>query len=131
VKKNLARFLNPGIVFVLTLGSGFWLSRLGKPLNGALFNLHKLIALGAVVYTAVTFHQLLKISSAPPLLFLILFIAGLSVIALFATGALMSMDKAGYGTFLILHRIAPLILIATVSLAIYLFLAAGTLFADG
>ena len=54
-----SRFLIPGIVFVLTLVSGVWLSRSGKPLDTGIFTVHKLIALGAVVATAIqTYHAL-------------------------------------------------------------------------
>jgi hypothetical protein len=40
----LSRFVIPGIVFILTLAFGFWLSRSGRPYNGLLFNIHQLIA---------------------------------------------------------------------------------------
>ena len=40
-----AKLLIPGIVFLLTLASGLWLSRSGKPLKAAIFIVHKLIAL--------------------------------------------------------------------------------------
>lgn len=56
----ITKFTIPGIVFLLTLASGFWLSRGGKPLNGVIFNIHKLIALGAVVATAVQLFKLLE-----------------------------------------------------------------------
>ena len=46
-------FAAPGGLFILTLVFGFWVSRLGKPYNGVLFNVHKLIALGALVVTAI------------------------------------------------------------------------------
>ena len=49
---TVARFVTPVIVFLLTLASGFWLSRSGKPLKTGSFTLHKLIALAAVVVTA-------------------------------------------------------------------------------
>ena len=48
-----ARFVTPGIVFLLTLASGLWFEPRGKPLNAAIFTVHKLIALGAVAATAI------------------------------------------------------------------------------
>jgi len=44
-----SKFTLPGILFILTLAFGFWLSSAGKPYNGFLFNFHKLIALSGVV----------------------------------------------------------------------------------
>ena len=34
-----SKFITPGIVFLLTLVFGFWLSNAGKPYNGILFNI--------------------------------------------------------------------------------------------
>jgi hypothetical protein len=50
---TVSRFIIPGSVFLLTLVSGVWLSCSGKPLNTGIFTVHKLIALGAVVATAI------------------------------------------------------------------------------
>ena len=52
-----SKFIAPGIVFLLTLVFGFWLNNSGKPYNGILFNIHKLIALGAVVATAMQIYN--------------------------------------------------------------------------
>ena len=48
-----AKFVTPGVLFILTLVFGFWLSRSGKPYHTLIFNVHKLIALAAVVVTAI------------------------------------------------------------------------------
>ena len=56
----VARFVTPVIVFLLTLASGLWLSRSGKPLKTGIFTLHKLIALAAVVVTALQTYNALK-----------------------------------------------------------------------
>ena len=40
--ETLSKFTAPGVVFILTLIFGFWLSSTGKPYNGVLFNIHKL-----------------------------------------------------------------------------------------
>ena len=57
---NCQQIYHPGIVLLLTLASGIWLSNSGKPLNTAIFTLHKLIALGVVILTAIQFFNLLK-----------------------------------------------------------------------
>ena len=45
-----SKFLTPGIGFPVTLAFGFCMSRNGKPYNGILFNVHKRIALGLLIY---------------------------------------------------------------------------------
>jgi hypothetical protein len=49
----------------------------------------------------------------------LLAIAGLCVLALFATGALISLGKLNYELSLSIHRIAPLILTAAVALVVW------------
>jgi predicted CDP-diglyceride synthetase/phosphatidate cytidylyltransferase len=102
------RFITPGILFLLTLAFGFWLSHAGKPYNGILFNVHKLIALGAVVLAGIQFYKMLHTFDG--LLVVLLFLLALCVIALFASGALMSAGKLDYALMLTIHRIAPLVL---------------------
>ena len=98
------KFSPPITLFILTLVFGFWLSKAGKPYNGILFNFHKLIALGAVVFAVV---QISKTGIAgSPLLIAALVAAGLCAAALFASGALMSIGKWNYNVTLTVHRIA-------------------------
>jgi hypothetical protein len=93
----ITRFPIPGIAFILTVVLGIWLGSAGKPYNGILFNVHKLLALGAVVAAGVQVAGLLRAASTPlPLPIILLAVAALSVVALFASGALMSADKLDY-----------------------------------
>jgi hypothetical protein len=102
----VSRFITPGILFLLTLASGLWLSRTGKPLNTAIFNAHKLIALGAVVAAAIQTYNALKLANPQAIFSALLALAGLCIVALFATGAMMSMDKPGQATLLMIHKAA-------------------------
>jgi hypothetical protein len=54
------QFMTPVILFLLTLVFGFWLSHAGKPYNGMLFNVHKLIALACVVFLGIQFSKMLQ-----------------------------------------------------------------------
>jgi hypothetical protein len=115
-----AKFVVPGILFILTLGVGFRLSRSGKPYNGLLFNIHKLIALAAVVVTAIQAFKALKIGVTQPVLIGLLVVIGLCAVALFVTGALMSANKATGPATLTIHRIAPLLAALAALGALYL-----------
>jgi hypothetical protein len=112
----LYQFAVPGGLFILTLVFGFWLSRLGKPYNGILFNVHKLIALGAVVVTAIQMVKLLRGMETQALVTVLLVVAALCVIALFVSGALMSAGKQEYKLMLAIHRVAPFVLVGGLGL---------------
>ena len=102
-----ARFVIPGVLFILTLVVGFWLSRSGKPYHPLIFNIHKLIALAAVVLAAIQAFNALKIGETQPILIGPLIVIGLCAVALFVTGAPMSANKATGRATLTIHRIAP------------------------
>ena len=89
----LNKFISPGMILVLTIVSGFWLSHTAKPLNPAIFTIHKLVALAAVVLTVIQVRNLLMTMTVQSGIIMVLILGGLSVLALFASGALMSMAK--------------------------------------
>ena len=107
----LNKFMMPGLVFLLTVASGIWLSSSGKPLNTIIFTIHKLIALGAVVAIAMQVYKLINTGDVQALLIISMVVAVLCVVALFATGALMSMDKPAYDIFRIVHQVSMALLI--------------------
>jgi len=111
------RFLTPSILFFLTLVFGFWLSHVGKPYNGLLFNVHKLIALACVVLLGIQFSKTLQ--SPDWLITALLVVSSLCVIALFASGALMSAGQLDYALMLTIHRIAPVVLVVGLGLVMF------------
>jgi hypothetical protein len=116
----LSKFIVTWVLFLLTLAFGVWVSQAGKPYNGILFNIHKLVALATVVVAVIQLVGALKGAASPALLVVMLILAGLSVVALFASGALMSAGKLDYATMLTIHRIAPPMLAVALALVIYL-----------
>lgn len=117
---TLTPLLTPGIILVATLASGFWLSRAGRPYSTAIFTVHKLIALGAVVVTGYQLFGLVRGAPLPALVVALLVTAGISVAALFATGALMSQDNPSHALWLTVHRIAPALAVIAVALGVWL-----------
>jgi hypothetical protein len=115
-----SNFIATGILFLFTLAFGVWLSRSGKPYNGILFNIHKLVALATVVVAAIQLFGALKGPASSVVVIVLLVLAGLSVIALFASGALMSAGKLDYAAMLTIHRIASPVLAFATALVIYL-----------
>jgi hypothetical protein len=122
---TVAGFVTPGIVFLLTLASGLWLNRSGKPLKTGIFTVHKLIALAAVVVTALRIYNALTILEVDPIIIALIVVIGLCVVALFATGALMSAEKPGYRSLLTIHNLAPLLAVIAGVAVIYLLGSMG------
>jgi hypothetical protein len=117
---TLSQFTLPSVVLLLTLVFGFWLSHSGKPYNGILFNIHKLLALGAVVVAVIQLSKTLPSADSLAFVVVLLALAVTSVVALFASGALMSMAKLDYALVLTVHRVAPVLLVIAMALVIYL-----------
>jgi hypothetical protein len=116
----LTQFPAPEIAFFLTLVFGFWLSNVGKPYNGLLFNIHKLLALGAVILLGMQLAKTPKSADPLTLIIALLVVAALCIVALFASGALLSAGKLDYVLMLSIHRIAPAVLTVVLALLVYL-----------
>lgn len=115
-----SKIVLPIILFVFTVVVGFWVSKTGKPYNTGIFTLHKLLALAAVVLAAIALVGLMKAASAPTLIIALIVLAALSVLALFGTGALMSIQKTVGSVWLFIHRAAPFVLAGSSFGAIWL-----------
>jgi hypothetical protein len=113
-------FLVPGIGFILTLVFGFWLTRIGRPYNGILFNIHKLIALGTLIPAAAGFYRMFNALESQSLLIVLIVLAGLCVAALFVSGAFLSIGRMNYRVVKAVHNIALVLLVIAVGSIFYL-----------
>lgn len=117
---TISNFFTPAIVFILTLLFGFWLSRRGKPYNGILFNIHKLIALGTVILLSMKIYDTFRNMEVQILLIILLIVAGLCMVALFASGAFLSIGNMNYRVMKTIHNIAPVLLVIATGLFFHL-----------
>lgn len=117
------KILGSGVLFVLSIAAGIWLSSRGKPYNTGIFTVHKLLALAAVVFSVLMYISLLQNVEKTAILVLLLGIAGISVLALFVSGALLSTGTLPYGLLKTVHSLAPVV--AVVSLAVSVFMLLG------
>lgn len=108
--ETTSKYIVPGILFLFTFTFGFWLSRLGKPYNGLVFNLHKLVALAAVVFIVIQTYNQIKGVGIQPVFLVLAAVCILCIIALFATGALMSIGNLPYTPLLTIHKVALVVL---------------------
>ena len=117
-----SEFLITGASFIFMFIFGFTLSKSGKPYNGLLFNIHKLIGLGAGIYlvrlvyltnkaTPFTKAQLIAITAS------IIFFLGLVV-----TGGLISAEITVPDFVNIIHKILPYLAVISTGITLYLIL---------
>ncbi len=111
----------PLVLFLITAGFGFWVSKVGRPYHSGLFNIHKLVALAGVVLAVMRIRSGFSINAITSWILFALVLTGLSVILLFATGATMSIREDEPGIALFFHRAGPVII--TICLAGMLFLS--------
>lgn len=116
----LAIFRTPGLLLLLTLLSGLWLYLAGKPLNTAIFNLHKLIALGAVIVTGVGVNRLRTTVEFQGWLVVLVILLGVCVVSLFVSGALMSIGIKAYNLVRAVHNTATVVAALAAGIAGYL-----------
>jgi len=103
--------------------SGFWLSRSGKPYKEIIFNVHKLIALAAVVLFVITMYRTNQVAALSTVELIAGIITGLFFLGLFVTGALLSIDKPMPVIVLKLHHIIPYLAVLSTAIALYLLLS--------
>jgi hypothetical protein len=115
------QFYLPGVLFLVTIGFGFWVSHLGKPYHPVLFNLHKLIALGGVVLVILRIIKVdLVAASGNPGVGL-LAAAAVGVIVLFATGAVMSIRQEVPRSLLRIHQTALVLVVISATWLVSMF----------
>lgn len=103
-------FYLPLLLFLITVIFGFWVSRAGAPYPVFLFNIHKLAALAGVVFGVVRISSGAVLGDLTGWMWVGVVAVGLSVMILFATGAVMSIKEEGSGLILFLHRAGPVII---------------------
>jgi hypothetical protein len=116
------RLVIAGILFLLTVVSGMWLTRSGRPLNTLIFTAHKLIAVAVVVLMIVVFIDTGKGAAMSPAIIVSLVFTALFFIGLFATGAVLSIEKTPVEIIRKIHALLPLLTAALAVLSVYLLL---------
>jgi len=117
------RVVGAGLFALFIFLSGFWLSRSGKPHNGIIFNIHKLIALAAVALFVISLYRTNRVAGLSPVELLASVVTGLFLVGLFVTGALVSIDKPMPVIVLKLHHIMPYLAVPSTAATLSLLLS--------
>ena len=113
------RLLLCGLLLALSLGAGLLLSRAGRPLNSAIFTLHKLSALATLILFVISAYRLHRGADVSSRLPVAAAIALLFLLALFVSGSLLAFDRFATATVLRIHQAATLLMVASVPLVVY------------
>ena len=112
----------PGFLFLIIIGFGLWVSKVGKPYNNLLFYIHKLIALGAVILACIRIFKLDPFVSFPNIAILLIALTVLGVIGMFITGAIMSIKNEVPTAAPLVHKILPMVVFISMTISIYLII---------
>lgn len=107
MNENQSRLIVGGLFALCIIVSGFVLSRGGKPYHVAIFTVHKLIALAAVVLFFITLFRLSRESALNAGEIIAALGSTLCFVALFATGALLSLNQPVPELVRTIHHLAP------------------------
>ena len=119
----VSKIISSGLLFFFTIVTGIWLSNSGKPLNSLILNIHKLIALGSVIFIVIVIRNLLKNAGSSQVILTLIIMTGLFVLALFVSGALLSFGKPVNNIILTIHAVTPIPAVITTAMIIYLLLS--------
>ena len=119
----VSKIIGTELPFLLAIITGIWLSNSGKPLNATIFTIHKLIALGSVVFIAVVIRNLLKNAEINNVILTLIIVTGLSVLTLFISGALLSLGKPVNNIISTIHSVTPIPTVITTAVIIYLLVS--------
>ena len=111
-----------GLFFLFIFLSGIWLSRSGKPLNGIVLTIHKLISLAAVVFLAITIYQVNQAADLSALGLIAGAVTGLFFLGAIITGGLLSTGKPMPAAILAAHQAAPFLAVLSTAVTLYLVL---------
>jgi hypothetical protein len=118
-----------GLLFLVTLLSGVWLSRnlrlndprpFGKPLTGADSAVHKLSALAMGLIAGLTIRNLRRGIEFRSIELTAVIVAGLLFLLMVVSGSLLSLGKARNNGILALHNVGSVLTVVITSWATYL-----------
>lgn len=116
------RVVITGIFFLGIFLSGIWLSRTGKPYSMAIFNLHKLIALGAIVFLALSINAIRPVTTFETTQIIAIVVTAACFLVTIISGGLIAIDKPMPGILAVIHKLSPYLTALSTAAMLYLLL---------
>ena len=111
-----------GLLFLLTFISGYWLSRSGKPFNGIVLTVHKLISLAAAALLGIVIYRNHQVAPLRTVELAAVVVTGSFFLDAVVSGGLLSIDKPMPAAILAMHRITPYLTVFSAAVTLYLLL---------
>lgn len=114
-----------GSALVIVVLSGLWLSHRGRPLSTLLLTIHKLIAVGILVYLTITLYRMHQASPLTTLIIALGCVTLVFFLGLIATGGFLSAARPMPAFVLRIHQILPGLVVIATGATLYLAFIAG------
>jgi hypothetical protein len=118
-----SRVAGAGLLFLFIFLSGYWLSHSGRPLNGIILTIHKLISLAAVAFLVITIYQANQVGHLGAIALIAGVVAGLLFLGTIVTGGLLSTGKPVPVAILTMHQITPFLTVLSTAVTLYRLLS--------
>jgi hypothetical protein len=117
---TLLRVVGAGLFFLFIFLSGIRLSRSGRPLNGTILTIHKLVALAAAVFFVITIYQMNQVATLSATELVASALTGFVFLGTGISGGVLSTDKPKPAALLRVHQIAPFLTVLSTAGTLYL-----------
>jgi hypothetical protein len=118
----ILQFVYAGVIFVIIFISGFWLTFTGKPYNGIILTVHKLISLAALVFLGYLLYRVHQGAGLSTVVIIASVFTAIFFIALIATGGMLSSDLPPSSLVLLLHFVLPYLTVVSSGVMLYFLL---------
>jgi len=98
-------------LFLFVFLSGLWLNRSGRPINTIILTLHKLIALGTLIFIGVTIYQVNQATQLSTAAIAATVITGILFVTTIIAGGLLSLDEP-VSAMSVVHKVGPFLTVA-------------------
>jgi hypothetical protein len=117
------RVVSTGLFFLFIFVSGIWLSRSGRPLNGGILAVHKLVSVAAGVFLIITMVRLNRVAPLSATEWTAIVVTGLCFLGTVVSGGLLSIGKPMPAAILRAHQIMPVLVVISTTVSLYLLLS--------
>ncbi len=115
-----SKLIVTGILFLLTIISGVWLSKTGKPYKMGIVTVHKLISIATLVVAALAVFQIQKGIALNAMSVVLICVSAIFFIALIVSGGILTRpDTESLQPVLFLHKALPMITLLVSAFTFY------------
>ena len=119
-KNMIFKIVLLSIAYLIILISGIWMSREKRPLNTAVFSVHKIMAVLAIVLSVIIVLQSQATTDFGKNEILSVILSAALFLISFVSGALLSFDKLVNKFLQAVHKIASFLVLAAMAITLYL-----------